>query len=76
MAPQIMKFYTLIVTILGWLGTVMLIGQVVQMTEKVHHEVFSFLGTVLYRGSTRNKIMCPYQQLKQNISLQEVAALS
>jgi len=44
--------------------------------RKVHQEDVSFLGTILYRGSARNKIMCPYQQLKQNILLQEVAALS
>jgi len=53
----------------------MLNGQVVQMTEKVHQEAVSFLGTILCHGSTRNKVMCPYQQLKQNISQQEVAAL-
>jgi len=45
----------------------MLTGQVVQMTEKVLLEVVSFLGTILCRGSARNKIMCHYQQLKQNI---------
>jgi len=47
----------------------MLIGHEVQMTEKVHQEDVSLLGTILYRGSARNKILCPYQQLKQNILL-------
>jgi len=76
MAPQIMEFCTLTVKIPGWWGTVMLIGQEVQMIEKVHQEDVSFLGTILYRDSDRNKILCPYQQLKQNILLQEVVALS
>jgi len=44
--------------------------------KKVYQEAVSFLGTILYHGSKRNKILCHYQQLKQNISLQEVAALS